>query len=77
MPEAKIRGKKIEVVLLIEGDIEIDKIAKLISKMDLPGETVENVRYLISFGNTYIIEGVISFNSSLSSSLNSRPSINS
>ena len=38
VPEAKIRGKKIEaVVLLIEGDIEIDKIAKLISKMDLPG----------------------------------------
>ena len=38
VPEAQIKGKKIEtVVLLIEGDIEIDKIAKLISKMDLPG----------------------------------------
>ena len=37
-PEAQTNGKKIEaVVLLIEGDIEIDKIAKLISKMDLPG----------------------------------------
>ena len=38
VPEAQTNGKKIEaVVLLIEGDIEIDKIAKLISKMDLPG----------------------------------------
>lgn len=38
VPEAQIQGKKIEaVILLIEGDIEIDKIAKLISKMDLPG----------------------------------------
>ena len=38
LPEAQTKGKKIEaVVLLIEGNIEIDKIAKLISKMDLPG----------------------------------------
>ena len=38
VPEAQTKGKKIEaVVLLIEGNIEIDKIAKLISKMDLPG----------------------------------------
>ena len=35
---AQTKGKKIEsVVLLIEGNLEIDKIAKLISKMDLPG----------------------------------------
>lgn len=38
VPEAKIQGSKIEaVLLLIEGDIELDKIAKLISKMNLPG----------------------------------------
>lgn len=38
VPEAQIQGKKIEaVVLLIEGEIEVDKIAKLISKMNLPG----------------------------------------
>ena len=38
VPEAQTKGKKIEsVVLLIEGNLEIDKIAKLISKMDLPG----------------------------------------
>ena len=38
VPEAQTKGKKIEaVVLLIEGNIELDKIAKLISKMDLPG----------------------------------------
>ena len=38
LPEAQTKGKKIEsVVLLIEGNLEIDKIAKLISKMDLPG----------------------------------------
>jgi len=38
VPEAQIKGKKIEaVILLIEGDIEIDKIVKLIYKMDLPG----------------------------------------
>ena len=36
--EAQTKGKKMEaVVLLIEGNLEIDKIAKLISKMDLPG----------------------------------------
>ena len=35
VPEAKIQGSKIEaVLLLIEGDIELDKIAKLISKMN-------------------------------------------
>ena len=38
VPEAKIKGAKIEaVLLLIEGEIELDKIAKLISKMNLPG----------------------------------------
>lgn len=38
VPEDQTKVKKIEaVVLLIEGNIEIDKIAKLISKMDLPG----------------------------------------
>ena len=38
VPEPQTKGKQIEaVVLLIEGNIEIDKIAKLISKMDLPG----------------------------------------
>jgi hypothetical protein len=36
--EAKIQGIKIEaVLLLIEGDIELDKIANLVSKMNLPG----------------------------------------
>ena len=38
IPKAQIRGNKLEaVVLLIEGKIEISKIAKLISKMNLPG----------------------------------------
>jgi hypothetical protein len=38
MPKAKLQGTNIEaVVLLIEGEIELDKIAKLITKMNLPG----------------------------------------
>ncbi len=38
LPEAKLQGSDIEaVVLLIEGKIALDKIAKLITKMNLPG----------------------------------------
>jgi hypothetical protein len=38
VPEAQLSGNNIEaVVLLIEGKIEMSKIAKLISKMNLPG----------------------------------------
>jgi hypothetical protein len=38
IPEAQLRGNNIEaVVLLIEGKIVMSKIAKLISKMNLPG----------------------------------------
>ncbi len=38
VPEAQLRGNNIEaVVLLIEGKIVMSKIAKLISKMNLPG----------------------------------------
>ena len=38
IPEAQIKGNNIEaLVLLIEGKIELDKIVKLITKMDLPG----------------------------------------
>ena len=36
--EAQLNGRKIEgIVLLIEGEIALDKISKLISKMNLPG----------------------------------------
>jgi hypothetical protein len=38
LPEAEINARKTEaVLLLIEGDIELDKIAKLVTKMNLPG----------------------------------------
>jgi hypothetical protein len=38
VPEAQLEGKNIEaILLLIEGEIEMDKIAKLITKMNLPG----------------------------------------
>ena len=38
IPEAQTKGKNIvALVLLIEGKIELDKIVKLIEKMDLPG----------------------------------------
>jgi hypothetical protein len=36
--EAKIKGQAIEsVVLMIEGDLDLYQIAKLATKMDLPG----------------------------------------
>ena len=38
IPEAQIKVDNIEaLLLLIEGKIELDKIVKLITKMDLPG----------------------------------------
>ena len=38
IPEVQIRGNNLEaVLLLIEGKIKLDKIVKLITKMDLPG----------------------------------------
>ena len=38
LPVAEIKARKTEaVLLLIEGDIELDKVAKLVSKMNLPG----------------------------------------
>ena len=38
VPEAKIKGQAIEsVVLMIEGDLDLNQIAKLAAKMDLPG----------------------------------------
>jgi len=38
LPNAQVQGNSIEsVVLLIEGKIALDKIAKLITKMNLPG----------------------------------------
>lgn len=38
IPDAKRKGSALEsIVLLIEGKIEMDKISKLITKMDLPG----------------------------------------
>ena len=38
VPEAKIKGQTIEsVVLMIEGDLDLNQIAKLAAKMDLPG----------------------------------------
>lgn len=38
VPDAKLKGNQVEaVLLLIEGDIALDKIGKLIGKMKLPG----------------------------------------
>ena len=38
LPEAKIKGQAIEsVVLMIEGDLDLNQIAKLAEKIDLPG----------------------------------------
>jgi hypothetical protein len=38
VPDAKLQGTQVKAVLLmIEGDIALDKIAKLIEKMNLPG----------------------------------------
>lgn len=38
IPEARLQGKDIEaVLLLIEGNFEMDKIVKLLTKMNLPG----------------------------------------